>query len=46
MGGVYSEKQNVEVTGADGGPVQFETLTPEERKARITEYMQKLQQEK
>jgi hypothetical protein len=34
-------KQGIELTGADGGPVELATLTPEERAARIGELLAK-----
>lgn len=37
--GMFVEKH--ELTGKDGGPIEVETLTPEERQARINELIQK-----
>lgn len=33
----YRDNATLELTGKDGGPVQYENMTPEERRARIAE---------
>lgn len=37
----WQEKQNVEMSGPGGGPIQYETMTAEERKQRIDELLSK-----
>lgn len=38
----YSDRQAVELTGKDGGPIQTEALTPEARRVRMDELAQQL----
>jgi hypothetical protein len=37
----WRDRQDIEHTGKDGGPIQYEELTPEERQKRITELLGK-----
>ncbi|MDD4564826.1 MAG: terminase small subunit [Eubacteriales bacterium] len=37
----WQEKQNVEMSGPGGGPIQYETMTAEERQERINELLGK-----
>jgi transposase len=37
----WRDKQEFEHTGKDGGPIQYEDMTPEERKSRIEELLNK-----
>jgi len=41
MAGLYTEKKISEITGKDGGPVQVENMTAEERQKRIDELLAK-----
>lgn len=42
MADLYSEKKQLEHTGRDGGPIQIEEMSAEERAARIAELSAKL----
>jgi hypothetical protein len=45
MADLYSEKKQLEHTGKDGGPIQIEEMSAEERAARIEELSRKLKGE-
>ena len=44
MADLYSEKKQFEHTGRDGGPIQIEEMSAEERAARIAELSAKLKE--